>query len=283
MSQIKSTDYQILETFAAELSGKKLVFPTSLGATMKIRRALANPAITTDQVARVVASEPVLSAKVLALANSASLNPQGRKIADLRSAVTLLGMAALRNLALAIGLKQLAENQYTGQMAEHMHALWQRSLRVAACALVLARLSRRISPDKAMLAGLLHDIGKFYILNRAHHYQASLADPDAIWSLLEQWHSSIGSAILEDWDVPEEIRQAVTDYRDFQSQPGAKPGLPDLLILADQMQDYLHESVWQETSALPVAAAIFELDHSAITELIANAQLELNLVLQAIN
>lgn len=283
MSQTKSTDYLILETFAAELSGKKLVFPTSLGATMKIRRALANPDIALEQVARVVASEPVLSAKVLAMANSASLNPQGRKITDLRSAVSLLGMAALRNLALAVGLKQLAENQYTGQMAEHMHALWQRSLRVAACALVLAHLSHRVSADKAMLAGLLHDIGKFYILNRAHHYQASLGDPAAIWPLIEQWHTSIGSAILEDWDVPAEIRQAVIEYRDIRSVAASKPGLPEVLMLAEQMQSYLQQNTWQADSPIPVAAAAFELSHEAMADLLRAAQLELNLVLQAIN
>lgn len=284
MSQTKASDLQILETFAAELSGKKLVFPTSLGATMKIRRALANPDIAIEQVVRVVASEPVLSAKVLALANSASLNPQARKVSDLRSAVTMLGMTALRNLALAVGLKQLAENQYTGNMAEHMHTLWQRSLRVAACAMVLARQASRVSPDKAMLAGLLHDIGKFYILNRAHHYQASLGEPEAIWPLLEQWHLSIGNAILEDWDVPEDIRLAITDYRDYRPGSHGKPGLPEVLVLADQLQGYLSEQAsWQEEGDLPAAAAAFELDGAQLAELLEQARLEYQLVLQAIN
>ena len=167
MSANKTHEFAFLEDFSNELSNKKLIFPTSLAATMKIRKALSQPDISNNVIARIIGSEPVLSAKVLHLCNTAAFNPQSRVINDLRGATMLLGFAAVRNLAIAVGMKQLAENKFNGTLGTQLEGLWRRSLRVSALAMVIARRHTKLSADKAMLAGLLHGIGKFYILNRA--------------------------------------------------------------------------------------------------------------------
>ncbi|MBC3909798.1 HDOD domain-containing protein [Undibacterium umbellatum] len=285
MTDQKTTEFAFLEAFTAELSAKKLVFPTSLSATMKIRKALSQPDISTDMVARIIGTEPVLSAKVLYLSNSVMFNPQGRKIGDLRAATNLLGFSAIRNIAISIGMKQLAENKYNGSLSAQMDGLWRRSLRVAALSMVIARTYTRLSADKAMLAGLLHDIGKFYILNRANHYQELFSSEQVLWDLIDHWHASIGSAILEDWEISEDIRVAVLDHRDH--QPGAthKIALIDVVVVADFLDaHFVDESIAElDWNTVPASFKVLNIDKDNIDALMQETRTELALVLKAIN
>ncbi len=110
----KISEFEFIKGLTAELSSKNLVFPTSLKTTMKIRRALDTPDISNDQVARIISAEPVLSAQVLKLANSAMFNRTGRKIEELRAATVLLGFGVVRNVAISVGMKQLKDHQASG-------------------------------------------------------------------------------------------------------------------------------------------------------------------------
>ncbi|MFZ6767897.1 HDOD domain-containing protein [Undibacterium sp. Di26W] len=285
MTAQKNAEFAFLEAFTAELSAKKLVFPTSLGATMKIRKALSQADISTDMVARIIGTEPVLSAKILHLSNSASFNPQGKKITDLRGATVLLGFAAVRNIAVSIGMKQLAENKFNGSLSAQMDGLWRRSLRVAALAMVIAKTHTRLSADKAMLAGLLHDIGKFYILNRANHYQDLFTSEQTLWELIDHWHASIGSAILEDWEISEDIRVAVMDHRDHNPGSGHKLGLIDVVAVADFLDGhFVNETIAElDWSKVPGSFQLLDITPENIDELMQSTRTELALVLKAIN
>ncbi|MFZ4527812.1 MAG: HDOD domain-containing protein [Undibacterium curvum] len=280
----KNAEFTFLEDFTAELSAKKLVFPTSLGATMKIRKALSQPDISNDQVARIIGAEPVLSAKVLHLSNTASFNPSGRQVTDLRSATLLLGFAAVRNIAISVGMKQLAENKYKGGFSVQMDGLWRRSLRVAALAMVVARNKTRMSPDKAMLAGLLHDIGKFYILNRAHQYQDIFTSEAVLWNLIDDWNASIGAAILEDWEVPDEIRDAVVNFKHYQAAPQHKISLTDVLTTADFLDAvFVHNQPEQlDWSQVPASLQRLHIDADNLPALMLETKTELSIVLHAI-
>ncbi|MCH8619809.1 HDOD domain-containing protein [Undibacterium sp. TS12] len=285
MTDQKNAEFAFLEAFTAELSAKKLVFPTSLGATMKIRKALSQADISTDMVARIIGTEPVLSAKILHLSNSASFNPQGKKIGDLKNATTLLGFSAVRNIAISIGMKQLAENKYNGSLSTQMDGLWRRSLRVAALSMVIARKHTRLSADKAMLAGLLHDIGKFYILNRANHYVDLFSTEKALWEVIDRWHASIGSAILEDWEISDDIRVAVMDHREHNPGPAHKVGLIDVVAAADFLDAHFVENTIDQLdwSTVPSSFRLLDIDKENIDELMAETRTELALVLKAIN
>lgn len=284
MHRDKSGEFAFIEDFTAELSAKKLVFPTSLSATMKIRKALSHPDISTEVVARIIGTEPVLSAKVLHLSNSASFNPQGRKISDLRSATLLLGFSAIRNIAISIGMKQLAENKYNGNLTSQMDGLWRRSLRVAALSMVIARHFTKLSADKAMLGGLLHDIGKFYILNRAHHYRDLFASEQMLWDVIDQWHTSIGAAILEDWDIADDIRSAVLDHKDYPISQGGRATLIDVVAAADYLDaHFVNESLDDlDWANVPHALKTLQINMDNIESLMQETRTELALVLSAI-
>ncbi|MBI3283826.1 MAG: HDOD domain-containing protein [Burkholderiales bacterium] len=283
-SSEKSGEFDFIEGLTTELSAGELIFPTSLNATMKIRRALSHPDISSDTVARVIGAEPVLSAQILRLSNTAAFNPHGRKILDLRTATLSLGFSAVRNIAISVGMRQLAGHHYSGVLFDHTDGLWSRSLRVAALSMVLAKALTKINPDKAMLTGLLHNVGKFYILNRAHHYQNLFFSEQALWDLIDQWHASIGGLILENWEIPEVICEAVMQYRDRELPLNSHPSLTDLLVAADFLDAHvvdesLYDMSWE---SIPNGVRNLRLDKQQCIQLLQETRAELSQVLKAI-
>ena len=280
----KSREFEFIEGLTAELSSNELIFPTSLNATMKIRHALGNPLISNDNVARIVSTEPVLSAQVLRLSNSAMINPNGNKIVDLRSATMLLGFSVVRNVAISVGMKQLKEHQSNGPASELLEGLWSRSLRVAAMSYVIAKNLTKLNPDKAMVAGLLHDIGKFYILNRAHQYQGLFVSDAALWDLVDQWQASIGSAILENWEIDDDIRIAVMDHRLPDLPLTHRPSLTDVVATADLLDAHFVDNTVQtmDWKTVPAAMKNLSLDLEKSELLFKGTRNELKLMLLAI-
>ena len=91
--------HRFLIQIADELSCGDVNFPTFLDAAMKIRIALNNPNITIEALSRLILTEPLVSAKIIRLANSVALNPSGREIGDVRSAVIRVGFSSIRSVA----------------------------------------------------------------------------------------------------------------------------------------------------------------------------------------
>src|SRR5690349_24049714 len=93
----KGFAYRFLRDIAQDLSRKDLKFPTFIDASLSVRMALTKKDLSTGELARVVSSEPLLCARVVALANSAALNPSGREVSDVKNAVMLVGQNAVRS------------------------------------------------------------------------------------------------------------------------------------------------------------------------------------------
>lgn len=242
----QSSGFEFIEGLATELSSKKLVFPTSINITMRIRHALHDPNASTDKIVHIVGAEPVLSAQLLRLCNAAAFSMGGKPVSDLHVAVVRLGYTMVQNVAISVGMRQLMEGKVHGVTPPVIEGLWKRSIRVAALCFVSAKRLTRINADTAMLAGLLHDIGKFYILNRARDYPDLFNNEAALWEVVDQWHADVGEAILESWEIPEEIDLAVRDHRDTQRTHRGPADLTDIVTAADFLDGVYHAGKIQE-------------------------------------
>ncbi len=280
----KISEFEFIKGLTAELSSKNLVFPTSLKTTMKIRRALDTPDISAEQIARIIGVEPVLSAQVLKLANSAMFNRTNKKIEDLRSAAVMLGFGVVRNVAISVGMKQLKDHQSSGQTAERMEGLWTRSMRVAALSFVIARNLTKLSPDKAMIAGLLHDVGKFYILNRACLYKDLFTSEQTLWDLVDQWHVDIGAAILESWEMSEDVCIAVMEHKSLGLPLSSRPSLTDVVAAANFLDaHFVAESLEQlDWNKRPNPLKNLQLDAERTEQLMKETTSELTAIMQVL-
>ena len=209
---LQAQRFQMLEDIARELSGKDIVFPTCFEVGLRLRKELQNPDLPIARIASIVAVEPLVVAKLLKLANSAHYNPSGLDVRNIPAAITRLGINLVRITALAIATKQMLLSKDMVAFRDLSTALWKHSIKSAAAARILARTCTALNPDEAMLAGLLHDFGAFYMLYRAARYPELCERPETVKYLIMQWHDSIGVSLLNALGLPEGIVQATISH-----------------------------------------------------------------------
>jgi HD-like signal output (HDOD) protein len=224
--------FGFVKALAAELSQGPVELPSVPDIVVQLQRTLSDENVSNEIVVRVVGAEPMLAGKLLSMANSAALNTSGRKIADLRTAVARVGFNIVRSAALSFAVEQLRRSEEFADLRAPLDALWKGSVQIAALSHVLARRFTSLNGDAALLAGLMHNVGRIYILTRACKHPALVADPLTYHSVVRDWHSNVAKAVLENWRVAEEIVDAVTSYEDLDREARGPVTLTDVLSLA---------------------------------------------------
>lgn len=231
-TQLKKERFLLLQDIAKELEGD-LIFPTCFDVSTRICKVMRDETATMQRIAHEVQQDPLVATKILHFANSASFNPAGYAITDLDHALNRIGLQNARSIALACALAQLAKTSET-VFADMLDSCLEHSLKTAAIARVLARkLTPRIHPETAMLAGLIHDLGAFFMLNRVANYQDLCERPDTVRYLVAQWHESIGIVLLDSLGLPEEVITAVKEIDIPRPTITAPRTLSDIIYIAN--------------------------------------------------
>jgi putative nucleotidyltransferase with HDIG domain len=175
-----------------------------------------------ERVADLIARDVSMTAKVLQLVNS-SFFGLAVHVHDVHHAAALLGLNALKPLVLSAGVfRQLEERRVPAALAEQV---LEHSVAVGGLARRLAQLEglHRDEADNALLAGILHDIGKLVL---ADHFGATyalvcLAAEKAHLPLLaaelDQFaasHADVGGYLLGLWGLPQDLIEAVALHHD---------------------------------------------------------------------
>jgi HD-like signal output (HDOD) protein len=224
--------FEFVQELAAALSSGPVELPSFPDVALRVQDLLADDAVSTDMVVRIVGAEPMLAARVVSLANSAAMNPSSNPVNDLRTAVARLGFDSLRAAAVSFAVAQLRRRDEYRPIEPQLSQLWVDSVCMAATACVVARRSRRMSPDTALFAGLVASVGRIYILTRAAAHPALFADPAGYQAIANQWHAGVARSLLESWHVVEEVVEAVHTYETANQATRTGSMLPDVLALA---------------------------------------------------
>ncbi|MCU7828028.1 MAG: HDOD domain-containing protein [Candidatus Thiodiazotropha sp. (ex Myrtea sp. 'scaly one' KF741663)] len=273
--------FEFVQQLSAELSTGELKLPAFPDIAVRVKQALEGDDVSADKVAKVVGSDPVLTAKLLKVANSNFANRSGAQIKDLRTAIARLGYDLAYSTAVSIAVEQILHSKSVGDLREHLKVLWKHSVHVSAIAYVIAKTHSKVNPDEAMLAGLLHDIGKFYIFTRSEKYPELFSDDEAMNNLMNQWHTGIGHAILEAWDFSEDIANTANDHDDLERPHIGQPDVTDVVITAnlcaywDKLED---DFDWSAVTA----AQRLKLDHDAIQDILKISNEEIQSIMKAL-
>jgi HD-like signal output (HDOD) protein len=195
-----------------EIAGDHIDLPSFPDVALRVRRALADDDVSIDQVVRVVSAEPSLVVRLLQLGNSAALNPSGRRLTDLRAAMTRIGFNMARSATIAFAMSQLRRAEAYRGLEKPFYDLWRASTQTAAVSFVVAKKLTRVNAELALLAGLLHTVGKLYLLTRAGRFPDLLNDARAYPALVETWHARIAQAILVNWEMAPPVIDAVQGF-----------------------------------------------------------------------
>jgi HD-like signal output (HDOD) protein len=221
-----------LEKILEEVAEGEVTFPTHADVAFRVRLALDDPDLHINKAAQIVQAEPLLAARVVAVANSIAFNPGNRPVTDVRTAVTRLGIRFVRALATAVVMRQMASSAHSPVSRALSERLWEHTAHVSALAHLLAVHFHRPGADIAMFAGIVHEVGGFYLISRTDTHPHLLAETSLMTPAAE---ASIGRAVLAALAVPVEVVGAVECI--WQDAPSVFPPvtLGDLLCLANRL------------------------------------------------
>lgn len=224
--------FEFVREIAADLSHGRVIFPTSFETTLKLRELMRSDSASARDIERAISADPLLSSKIVQVANSAAFSRGGPRVSDVRSAVVRIGLNQVRSLSAAVAMSQMVTYRQMVPFKELCQGMMRHSRRVAGVALVLAREHSRIDPGKAFFTGLVHDIGVFYLIYRVADRTDLFRDMAELSMLLHEWHGQIGHAVLVTLDVPEEVQEAIA-HHDEPRPVRTVNLLPDLLYVAN--------------------------------------------------
>jgi HD-like signal output (HDOD) protein len=275
--------FAFVQALASELSRGKVDLPSFPDIALRVRKVLADEQVSQEQVVRIVGSEPALAARLMQIANSAAINFTGKPITELRTAINRMGHNMVRSAAIAFAMSQLKKVDSLKGLEEPLDSLWRASAAVAAMSHAVAKRYSKINPDTAMLAGLLHGIGKLYILTRSSKHPALFADQVTYNQIVRDWHSPVAKALLENWDMAEEIVNAVSEYEDMERTHTGPVDLTDVLTVGNLLAAFKEHPETLEINMHDVAACKrMSIDRATYEKLIDESESEIDALRQAL-
>jgi HD-like signal output (HDOD) protein len=204
---------EAFKSISEQVGRGELIFPTNVHTSIKLQQALDDPDCGIETAAKLVLTEPLLSARVVAIANSVAYSRFGGGVTSVKTAVTILGFSTLRSIVATVIIRQLSQAITAPALRAMANQLWEHSAHVAALAHVISRRVSRVDADTAMFAGIVHEVGGFYLLSRAQEFPSLIDNltekPDASDDLDESPEAIIGRAVLNKLMVPKTVVTAV--------------------------------------------------------------------------
>jgi HD-like signal output (HDOD) protein len=219
MSANVSRAFDFVRQLVASLPGRDVELPAFPDVVRRLQIALADPGTSARDLVAIIESEPVLSARLLQMANSAAMNAAGNPATSIKAAVSRLGFNLVRLTAMTHAMRQLERQESLRPIRAELGSIWRASNEVAAICYVVAKRAFGRQPDEAMLAGLMHGIGALYIVTHTQKADPALREDPEFRAIVRDWQPRLGKAILDGWGLPERIGHAVANQDEILGTP----------------------------------------------------------------
>ncbi len=209
--------------------------------TLRIVDLVENPTSTARDLQVLISNDPALSARVLKVVNSAFYALPGQ-IGSINRAIVLLGLNAVKNIAIAASLAKLFRG---GKLCPGFAArdLWEHSIGVACASRMLSQRARLGLDDEAFLAGLIHDMGIMVEMQARRGKLIQVIErldtqPDKTFRQAEMdvfkvTHEQFGQALCDKWSFPAFLGHAAGQHHRPRSASGDARTLVSLVHVAD--------------------------------------------------
>ncbi|SPD71867.1 conserved hypothetical protein [uncultured Desulfobacterium sp.] len=229
----------------SKLLNKDIKVPSPPSIAMNLLKAVKNDASTYKEIAGIISSDPALTAKTLKIANSPFYG-LSRKIDSIERAISVLGVTALKNIALSFTISQGFSGRSSARF--DFNYFWKRAITAAIGAELTAAMIGKRSDD-TFVTGLLQDIGiliLYYCL--AHEYAAVIAEKKTTGLPISQLekemfgfdHQELGSEILKEWGLPETISIPIYYHHHEKNIPEQWESQSQVLFLSNKISSLYH-------------------------------------------
>ncbi|MDD2863163.1 MAG: HDOD domain-containing protein [Methylococcales bacterium] len=221
---------QFFQNLSLACRENKLSLPTLPQVAIQLRKAMSED-IGIDEAVKIIQLDVIVVTRLIQLANSAlyaSLKP----VTNCHDAVARLGLKATNQLVMSISVKQLFQSK-SPEFILKMKYLWQKSVHVSSLSFVLAQESGVVSPEDALLAGLICDIGAIPLLNFAEKNHEDAPSLDELQNAMPYLNPEMGAFVLQQLKFSDELSEIPKHGENWFYESGQEElTLTDIVILA---------------------------------------------------
>ena len=209
---MEKTDH-FLEQVRDAVACEKLLLPSLPDIALKIKAECEKEDTSADKIAEVIIQDPAMTVRLLQVANSSLY--RCRTVTDnVQMAITRLGLKLVKELVMSLSMKQLY-NASSDVLAERFNELWLTSTKTAAIAHLLATKHKHLDAEKAMLAGLIHNIGALPIILMAEDDDDLFDQADALLNVIQEMQGEVGAYIFKKWHFPDYMIDSASQCHNF--------------------------------------------------------------------
>jgi len=219
----KNDEFRFVSLLALELDNGDIFLPSLPDVVLKIRGLLEKDSCDFALISQAISVDPVLVSRLFVFANSAYYNRANVKVETLEGAIGRLGFEVVRNTAMSLAMKQLHKSDRKDKAAKQVRAIWARGMKLSSMAHAVASRSNNLNHETAYLCGLMHEVGKLYILTKAEDFPDLLGEPASLARVMEEWNPQVSKSIIESWSFPDNVAESTdpTAYADPDPQTQA--------------------------------------------------------------
>ncbi|ELB2288706.1 HDOD domain-containing protein [Vibrio parahaemolyticus] len=227
---IKALESEFAQLVEQSISTGKISLPPIPDVVIKIQKLCIEENTTVSDVANCLLEDPGLAAIVIRVANSVIFNRRNITCSDLTTAVSRLGIFRVRDIVTAQAIEQL---KHAVNLSKECNDILVKSAAVsrelgATMVLVVQEFHKHESSvythlelEKALLVGLLADIGLFCLINEYHLYldSGNYLDPDIALQTFQTRCSATSKLVLERWGFDNDFREVSSNEKFVTARP----------------------------------------------------------------
>lgn len=216
---------QLVESFRFEDAR----LPSLPNAVVYLERAIRDDSVSMKGLAQLLEQDPVLATRLIRVANSAyyrGVSP----VESVPAAVSRIGFSATQNIALV-----LLRNSFNAQhqlVTDKISELWSQSLRIAAMASSLSVHFPLVDANRAMLGGLLYNVGAMLLLTKIDEKVQRIPHPLILDHMISKHARQFGLKLLHHWDMDPDLQDVVGNRDLWQRHHSHAADLADLVLVA---------------------------------------------------
>lgn len=207
---VKGIESEFFSLIEHSIKSRKISLPPIPDVVLKIQQQCTQDTTTISDIADLLIEDPSLAAIVIRVANSVIFNRRNITCTDLLTAVSRLGIFRVRDIVTAQAIEQLKHSVNLSQSCNRILIESAANSRELAATMVLVTRGfketqsdkyRHLETDKALLCGLLADIGLFCIVEEYHNYleQGNYLEESIAFQIFDRLCANASRLVLDTW------------------------------------------------------------------------------------
>ena len=255
-------DSRLFQLFLAHYRENEMTVPTLPDVSLRLAKAMQSEIKSAAEAANIIQLDPIIASKLVQVANC-PLYLAANPITTCQAAVNRIGLLATRNLVVSISMKP-AFRCDSPLIKNRIAALWKQSIKISCIAYVLAKITKTINPEEALLAGLISDIGVLPFLQFTADLPGSYYNSDEIDIAIPYLRGPVGSSILQSWRFPDTLVEIPRVAENWYYDGGEALNLNDIVILS-RLHYYIGARRLADVPAINLIPACSKLDDGTLS------------------